>query len=80
MLKRWTPSLCASCVISIVFAGAYWLANELTGLRADAGSGVFAWERLIPFVPWTIVPYLSLFVFFLLSFSSIQIASNSSDT
>ena len=68
MLRRWTPSLYACGVISIVFAGTYWLANELTGLRADVGTGVFAWERQIPFVPWTIVPYLSIFVFFLLSF------------
>jgi len=68
MLKRWAPSLYACGVISTIFAGAYWLANELTGLRADVGAGVFAWERQIPFVPWTIVPYLSIFAFFLLSF------------
>jgi len=68
MLERWTPSLYACGLVSIVFAGAYGLANELTGLRADVGTGVFAWERQIPFVAWTIVPYLSIFVFFLLSF------------
>ncbi len=68
MLKRWTPSVCACSTASLVFAGAYWLSNKLTSLRDDVGSGVFAWEHLIPFVPWTIVPYLSILVFFPLSF------------
>lgn len=68
MLKHRAPSLYACGIFSTVFAGAYWLSNELTGLRADVGMGVFAWERQIPFVPWTIVPYLSIFVFFVLSF------------
>jgi hypothetical protein len=60
--------LYACAVISTIFAGAYWLSNELTSLRADVGAGVYAWDRQIPFVPWTIVPYLSIVVFFLLSF------------
>jgi hypothetical protein len=68
MLKRWTPSVCACSAASTVFAGAYWLSNKLTSLRDDVGSGVFSWEHLIPFVPWTIVPYLSILVFFLMSF------------
>ena len=52
----------------IVFIGVYVLCNQLTHLRGDAGRGVFEWERAIPFVPWTIVPYLSLIGFFALSF------------
>jgi hypothetical protein len=68
MLKRWTPSLCACLAASMVFAVTYWLSNKLTSLRGDVGSGVFSWEHLIPFVPWTIVPYLSILAFFLLSF------------
>lgn len=47
-----------------VFALAYTLCNRLTQQRQDVGAGVLGWEHLIPFVPWTIVPYLSIFAFF----------------
>ena len=66
MLKRWAPSMYAFGVVSTIFAGAYWLSNELTSLRADVGTGGFVWGRQIPFVAWTIVPCLS--IFFLVSF------------
>lgn len=59
----------STCVAtSATFAGAYWWSNHLTSLRTDIGSAVFEWERGIPFVAWTIVPYLSVCVFFALSF------------
>lgn len=54
--------------VGFVFAAAYWLANRLTSVRSDVGRGVFEWERAIPFVSWTIVPYLSICGFFVLSF------------
>ena len=54
--------------IGIVFIAVYALCNQLTHLRSDIGRAVFDWERAIPFVPWTIVPYLSLTGFFALSF------------
>ena len=60
-----TPS-CA--LVSLAFVGAYGLANRLTSLRTDVGRGVFDWERAIPFVEWTIVPYLSIVLFFAASF------------
>lgn len=53
---------------STVFVLAYGLCNQLTHLRSDIGAGMFDWERSIPFVPWTIVPYLSILPFFVLSF------------
>jgi hypothetical protein len=46
----------------------YGLANHWTGSRTDVGRGVFAWETAIPFIGWTIVPYLSICAFFALSF------------
>ena len=54
--------------VSLAFGLAYGLSNNLTSLREDVGAGVFAWERAIPFVPWTIVPYLSICGFYALSF------------
>lgn len=53
---------------SVAYAALYGLANHWTGLRADVGLGVYAWESAIPFVGWTIMPYLSIVAFFALSF------------
>lgn len=53
---------------SAVFAAAYAGCNRLTSLREDVGAAVFDFERHLPFVPWTIVPYLSIVAFFVLSF------------
>lgn len=41
-----------------------WLASQ----RADVPVIRFAWEHAIPFITWTIVPYWSTHVFFVLSF------------
>jgi membrane-associated phospholipid phosphatase len=58
-----------SCaLVSLAFLGTYWLVNHLTSVRRDIGRGVFDWERAIPFVAWTIVPYVSICVFFAVSF------------
>ena len=62
-----TP-LPVAALVSLVFALAYATSNHLTGLRADVGTGVFDWEHAIPFVPWTIVPYLSIVPLFVASF------------
>ncbi|HVO04439.1 MAG TPA: phosphatase PAP2/dual specificity phosphatase family protein [Candidatus Cybelea sp.] len=47
--------LCAG----IFFAG-YNLTNWAAAQHAQVGSIVFAWERQIPFLPWTIIPYWSI--------------------
>lgn len=53
---------------SVVFVALYAACNQLTSARRDIGQAVFDWERAIPFVPWTIVPYLSIIGFFVASF------------
>lgn len=65
-----SPRLAAArlAATSLVFAALYAACNRITSLRADIGHGVFDWEHAIPFVPWTLVPYLSIFGFFALSF------------
>lgn len=54
--------------VSAAFAFVYWLMNHLTSLRSDVGAAVFAWERAIPFIEWTIVPHGSIVAFFAVSF------------
>jgi len=64
---RWQPLPCLA-LTSVAYIGLYLLSNRLTSLRADVGLGVFDWERAIPFVGWSIVPYLSIVGFFVASF------------
>jgi membrane-associated phospholipid phosphatase len=62
--------LATQCLLALgaVYLSSYWLANQLTHLRTDIGTTVFEWERAIPFVEWTIIPYLSIVLFFVASF------------
>lgn len=54
--------------LSVLFLIVYGGTNHFTGWRDANGGGVgvmaFGWERWIPFVPWFIVPYLSIDLFF----------------
>src|SRR5690606_9509063 len=45
----------------------YGFANWLASQRDGVGSIVFSWERAVPFVAWTIVPYWSINLFYALS-------------
>jgi hypothetical protein len=45
----------------------YGLCNHLTALRGEVGSFFFEWERQIPVLPWTIIPYWSLDLFYAFS-------------
>lgn len=45
------------------FLGYGWL-NELTSKRADVGIAVESWEHAIPFVPWMMLPYMSIDAFY----------------
>jgi hypothetical protein len=54
--------------VSLFFASIYWLTNQMTSVRTDVGAAVFQWERAIPFIEWTIIPYGSIVAFFVASF------------
>jgi protein-tyrosine phosphatase len=45
----------------------YGAANWLAAQREHVGSIVFDWEHLVPFLPWTIIPYWSINLFYGLS-------------
>ena len=50
--------------LAAFFFATYWCANWVTGLRAGVPEIAFAWERHVPFLPWTIVPYWSTDLFY----------------
>ncbi|MDP6706657.1 MAG: phosphatase PAP2/dual specificity phosphatase family protein [Alphaproteobacteria bacterium] len=51
-----------------VFFLSYGAANELAARQSDVASIVFDWERNIPFLEWTILPYWSIDLLYALSF------------
>jgi protein-tyrosine phosphatase/membrane-associated phospholipid phosphatase len=55
------------CFLAPFFYGTYGAANWLASLRPRVPSIVFDWERAIPFLGWTIIPYWSINVFYGLS-------------
>ena len=46
------------------FYASYGFSNWLAGWRANVPSIVFSWERSIPFIAWTIVPYWTTNIFY----------------
>lgn len=54
----WTIALGALWII--VYAGCNWI----TSLRASVPTLQFAWEKHIPLIPWMIIPYMSIDLFF----------------
>jgi membrane-associated phospholipid phosphatase len=58
-------ALVTSAALSILFLVVYGGCNWITSQRSDVGVFYFAWERAIPFVPFLILPYLSIDLFFI---------------
>ncbi|MCA9062406.1 MAG: phosphatase PAP2/dual specificity phosphatase family protein [Planctomycetaceae bacterium] len=53
-----------AAVTSLLFLVVYGGTSWITSLRAPVPTLVFDWERMIPFVPWMVIPYMSIDLFF----------------
>jgi protein-tyrosine phosphatase/membrane-associated phospholipid phosphatase len=65
--RPWQRAFCWLAFLGPFFYLTYGLANFITAQRHNVGSIVFAWERRIPFLDWTIIPYWSINAFYGLS-------------
>jgi membrane-associated phospholipid phosphatase len=57
-------ALAVSIGLSVLFLIVYSGCNWITARRANVGTFFFEWERNIPFVPFFILPYMSIDLFF----------------
>lgn len=60
----WRSSALWTAMLGALFFFVYGGTNWITSLRSDVGSMYFEWERMIPFVPALIIPYMSIDLFF----------------
>src|SRR5258705_1230537 len=60
-LKAFMVSAELSVLFLVVYSGCNWI----TGQRSQVGAFYFQWERAIPFVPFMILPYMSIDLFFI---------------
>lgn len=63
----WKPGLLWLLFLGPFFFLSYGFANHWAAAQSSVPSIVFAWERHIPLIPWTIVPYWSIDLFYGLS-------------
>jgi protein-tyrosine phosphatase len=64
----WGRSIAWLFFLGPFFFLSYGFANHMAAEKGVTASYVFGWEHHIPFVPWTIVPYWSIDLFYGLSF------------
>ncbi|HEY4592090.1 MAG TPA: phosphatase PAP2 family protein, partial [Thermoanaerobaculia bacterium] len=65
--RPWKAAALWLAFLGPFFFASYGLANWLAGRRAGVGSVAFDWERHIPFLAWTILPYWSIDLFYAVS-------------
>ena len=65
--RPWKQAATWLAFLAPFFYLSYGFANHLATQRGDVGAVVFDWERGVPFVAWTIVPYWSINLFYGLS-------------
>jgi membrane-associated phospholipid phosphatase len=69
-VSRAPPPLTAaatSIYLSLLFVIVYGTTSWLASTRTNVGTWYFGWERYIPFVPWLIVPYMSIDLFYVVA-------------
>jgi len=65
-VKR-SKALIVSIGLSVLFLIVYGGCNWITARRANVATFYFEWERKIPFVPFFILPYMSIDLFFVVA-------------
>lgn len=65
--RPWKQAATWLTFLAPFFYLSYGFANHLAAQRSGVGAVVFDWERGVPFVAWTIVPYWSINLFYGLS-------------
>lgn len=58
--RPWGMAALALLLLGPLFFGSYGLATWAASQRAHVGVVAFGWERRIPLLPWTIIPYWSI--------------------
>lgn len=58
--RPWGRAAAWLLLLAPFFFGSYGLATWLATQRAEVASYAFGWERHIPLLPWTIIPYWSI--------------------
>ena len=69
---RFKHSLAWLALLAPIFFLSYGWANQLAASRGVTASIVFGWEGIIPFLPWTIIPYWSIDLMYGLSFLALR--------
>lgn len=65
--RPWRRALLWLALLGPFFFASYGFANGWASTRAQVPVVVFGWETAIAFVPWTIVPYWSIDIFYAVS-------------